>query len=136
VNYLDMSRAVDKIESRWGHAKTWENWESLTEDFAHFTAGAFMEALEVVYRSGQRYAPSPSEMMKRTSEVQVLRIERGIDQIERNCNGAHVWADPWPTDEDRHRTCVLCGEIGALVSCDHSHRTRGVCSYCLDGANA
>jgi hypothetical protein len=130
MNYLDMQRAVDKIEMRWGTAKTWANWEALTDDFSRYTAGAFMEALELVYRSGSRFAPSPSEMMKKTAEVQALRIERGIDDVDRSCLGDHVWADTWPIDEDRHQVCVLCGEVGALVVCNHPVVRNGRCVYC------
>lgn len=133
MNYLDMQRAVEKIELRWGKAKAWDSWEALTDDFAHYTAGAFMEALETFYRGGHRYAPSPSEMMKHTGEVQARRIEHGIDHAERTCQGNHVWADPTPTDKDRHRTCVLCDEIGVYIKCEHPNRNQlGVCPYCFD----
>jgi hypothetical protein len=130
MNYLDMQRGVDKIEMRWGTTKSWVNWEDLTEDFASYTPGAFMEAVELFFRSGARFAPSPSEMMKKTAEVQALRIERGIDEVDRSCLGEHVWADPWPDDEDRHRECVLCGELGAVVSCGHPVVSNGRCVYC------
>lgn len=135
-NYLDMEQLVSKIEVRWGpNQKSWLQWEKLADDFAPYTAGAMFEALELLYRSGIKTAPSSSEMMRKTAEVQALRYERGVDEMLRTCSGQHVWANPFPTDKDRRQMCVLCGELGGIVPCDHTVRTESdVCVYCLKGA--
>lgn len=130
MNYLDLEKAVDWIETRWGTSKAWARWEELYDDFANYTAGALRQALHQFYKAGHRYPPSPAELMKATAEVQALRIARGDDQIPRDCSGDHVWADPLPFEEDRHRICVLCGQTGRIVSCDHQFSSRGRCVWC------
>lgn len=133
MNYLDMDRAVAWIEVRWPRSKAWENWETLTEDFAAFTPGAVMEALNTIYRSGARYAPGPSELMKAVGPAQARRIEAGIDDVSRDCTGSHVWAAPLPADLERVESCVLCGEERSAPKCAHEHRNRfGSCVFCLD----
>ena len=130
MTLVDLARAVDWIETRWGSSKAWQRWEELFEDFATYTAGALKQALYEFYNAGHRYAPTPSELKKKISEVQRLRIERGDDPVSRVCLGDHVFAGPGPDDEDRHYYCVLCGERGPVFRCEHAFRSDGRCAWC------
>jgi len=99
-----------------------------------FTAGALNQALYQLFRSGLKYAPGPSELWKTVAEVQALRVARGEDDLDLVCS-KHVWAQPAPYDEDRRQTCVLCGETGIIVECEH-HFQNGRCVYCPGSSNA
>lgn len=126
---LDLKDAVTWINSKWGYEKSWSDWESHVAEFAPFTVGALKEALHTWYRRGTGRAPKPDQLHKLVSEVQMLRVERGIDNFEIEC-ASHVWADPLPTDPDRRRSCVLCGEFGPVVGCRHHFNRFGHCVYC------
>lgn len=128
---LDLRDAVDWMESRWGYNKGWSDWESLHVDFANFSVGSLKQALHEWYRRGERSGPNPSQLLKAVSETHLRRIERGVEEADRSCGGDHVFADPLPTDDERRRTCVLCGEDGGAVPCEHSHVSKtGRCAYC------
>lgn len=132
---VDLRDAVSWMSARWGYEKAWSDWESLAADFEPYTVGALKEALNAWYRRGESRQPKPSQLLKAVSETQLRRIERGVDEFDRGCAGNHVWADPTPTDTDRHQTCVLCGATGGNVACDHVYnKTSGRCVYCLEGA--
>jgi len=131
MNYLDLERAVDWIETRWGSSKAWVRWEQLEPDFAPFTAGSMMEALNTLFRSGHKFAPSPPELYKVVRETQRLRIERGEDPAERlACTSeTHVWAGPWPSDDTNKQRCVMCGAVGGTHACAH-HYVNNRCVWC------
>jgi hypothetical protein len=130
VNYIDLQRAKEWIETRWGNTKAWASWEEFEPDFAPFTAGAMMETLNVMFRSGLKYAPGPSEVMKEIRRIQHLRIERGDDpKPEMDCRGRHVWAAPWPIDDSRKEVCIFCGAEGKTHSCQHHYRNNK-CVWC------
>jgi len=131
MNYLDLERAVDWIETRWGSSKAWIRWEQLEPDFAPFSAGAMMEGLNNLYRAGHKYAPTPAEVMKTVRETQRLRIDRGEDKPERlACTpNDHVFAGPWPTDKTRKQECVMCGAVGGTQACGH-HFKNNKCVWC------
>ncbi len=132
---LDLQRAVEYMELHWGRSNKWDRWEDLYPEFASFTAGALNQALNQLYRSGAKFTPSSSELWKAVSEVQAQRVAHDEDDIDQSCGGNHVWADPLPTDDDRHRTCVRCDEVGPAVVCEHLFQ-KGLCVYCLDKAEA
>ena len=135
VGPLDVRDAVAWIESRWGYEKSWKDWESIADEFGEFTLGALKESLHVWYKRGTGRAPKPDQLRKLVGEIQQARIERGQDSFERVCFGDHVWADPFPMDDDRHQVCVLCGERGLEVKCDHRWGPNGRCFYCLEEAS-
>jgi hypothetical protein len=116
-------------ERDWVH-KAWAHWEVNMVSFAPYSKGALMEALVDLYESGRRFPPHPNEVLKEVKSVASRRALSGVDVVERTCFGVHVWADPSPTDDDRHRVCVLCGEAGLLVRCEHLFNSRGFCAYC------
>jgi hypothetical protein len=120
------------MEARWGFQKAWvpSAFPSLYEDFAPFSAGALMQALNEWYRFGNAFAPKPSQLLKATADVARLRLAAGIDGLEAIPCVEHRWADPSPFDEDRHLTCVLCGEQGGLTTCKHVFNDTGYCVYC------
>lgn len=134
MNATDIGRAVNWMESRWGHQAAWKDWEELWLDFSVYSAGALMQALNEWYRSGQKFAPKPSELLRSVGEVQRRRIERGEDlPLELPCE-SHVWSDPLPFDDDRHRVCVRCGESGPVERHDHVLVGAGRCVYCPEGS--
>lgn len=135
MNFVDLEKAVTWIETRWGRTNKWDRFHDLYSDFAPYTAGALKQALYQLYRGGQKYPPGPPELLKTVSEVQQLRVARGEDDIPRACNGDHTWAAPLPFDEDRHVTCVLCGETGGIWTHTH-HWVNGCCAYCPDKETA
>lgn len=126
----DLVKGIGWMDERGFLAKEWENWTVLLTDFEPYTAGAFHETLRLMFRSGRRFPPKPQEVLAELIKVQSQRVARGEDVIPRTCNGAHVWARPLPFDDDRHLTCVLCGEAGGLTTCDHVFNAGGFCVYC------
>jgi hypothetical protein len=133
MNYGQLVTGVEWIEVHWPTTgeKTWAGWEKIADEFFSFTAGAFMETAHNLFDAGRKYAPSPSEMKSEMRRVQALRIERGDDPVDRSCNGEHVWSAPWPTDEDRHLECTLCGATGEVFKCAHVINPRSrQCWYC------
>jgi hypothetical protein len=136
---LDLRDAVQWMTTRWPSAqRDWSEWESLAAEFAGYTAGALKEALHAWYRRGESRAPNPSQLVRLVGEIQALRVSRGVDdfQAEWCTDGEHLWALPLPTDEDRHASCVRCGEPGPEHICDHPavqvHADgRRICPYCL-----
>lgn len=136
MTYADLTMAVRWMSDRWGANRVerlWDHWEAFASDFTPYTAGALKETLHRIFRSGAKFPPGPSEVLKELGVVQAQRIHRGDDEMLRTCAGDHVWAEPHPSDEDRHQVCALCGEPGGLVVCAHSVRnSRGDCAYCPD----
>jgi len=133
VTPLDLEGAVNWMTARWPSAhRDWSDWQSLHSEFAGFTKGALKESLRAWYDRGERAAPNSSQLKKLVKETQARRVQNGVDTIQRDCGGAHVWADPHPLDDDRRRQCVLCDEYGTQVACDPHHYGRsGRCVYCL-----
>ncbi len=135
MNTLDIEEVVAWMEARWGPDKAWGSWPDFYDDFASFTAGAMRETLYQWFKAGHRFGPKPSELVHAVSQTQARRVDRGEDEVERSCHGKHVWAEPAPYDEDRHQVCVLCGETGIVVQCEHQFQN-GRCVYCPEGSNA
>lgn len=131
----DLERAVSWMEARWGHQKKWATAHiDLYEDFAGFTPGALMETLTLWYRSGNKFAPTPSELRSETARTQRLRTERGIDVITAECVN-HVWAAPDPWDDDQRMVCAVCGEVGRVWKCRKHVVWKGRCVYCWAPGN-
>jgi hypothetical protein len=127
---LELFEAVKWINTRWGGTKQWASWELLYSDFAGFTAGAVMESLSELYRSGLKYAPGPSEVLAAVKKTQARRVQSGEDELDRSCTGRHVWSAPAPLD-DRVDSCVLCGQERPARNCSHTYNQHGKCVYCL-----
>jgi hypothetical protein len=127
---VDLEAAVAWMEARWGFQKLWSGWEGFYEDFAPFSAGALKEALHGWFNMGNRFAPKPAELRAGVAVASARRVEAGTDVFDRSCHGLHRWADPSPFDEDRHRECVLCGEPGVAMKCEHQASVSGRCVYC------
>lgn len=131
VTPRDVEDAVRWMVTRWPSAhRDWAEWKSLIGEFDRYTVGTLKESLHVWNRRGERSAPNSSQLSRLCSEIQAARIDRGVDALEFECTN-HRWADPQPYDEDRHRTCVNCGEAGPESSCvEHHFNDHGRCTYC------
>lgn len=140
MTYLDLQRGVEWIIVHWPKdgERAWSGWEAMGDEFLGFTAGAFMEACNTLFRSGLKYAPGPSEMLKAIRPVQARRIEYGTDELPRSCDTEqHAWADPLPIDALYEggwvKTCVVCGATQPASKCQHVavNKLTGRCVYCL-----
>lgn len=133
ITPLDIKDAVTWITSRWPNSyRDWEGWEGFASDYASYSLGSLKEALHTWHRRGESRGPNTSQLQRLVAEVHAARVERGVEEVDRSCLGRHVWADPWPSDTDRHRYCVLCNEQGPELVCKHPvvRQPDGKCMYC------
>lgn len=137
IGPLDVRDAVTWMTARWPSAhRDWANWESFVADFEPYTVGSLKETLHAWHKRGEKSAPNSSQLLRAVAETHARRVERGTDKVDRSCDSGHVWADPWPLDVDRHRYCVLCGQVGSEVRCKHVPAPDGGCTYCPEGRTA
>lgn len=127
----DLAEAVAWLESRWGFQKVWGSWQDVYEDFAPYSAGALKDALHSWFREGNKFAPKPSELVSAVAVASNRRIEAGVDEpFDRDCLGNHRWSAPLPLDDDRRCWCVLCGDYGPEMRCEHRRTRNGGCAWC------
>lgn len=132
MTLIDFTQTLEWLEDRYGAlGPAWKRPDRVFDDFGQFTAGAMKEAANDWYKSGEPFAPKPSQLLKLVVSVSHERQARGEDPVvERKCTGKHVWALAGATGLDpRTDICALCHTERRPLKCDHSWGDQG-CHYC------